>query len=423
MKHKRILAVLLSMLVLSLVACTNEVKITEKETQTVISFSWWGNDERNEYTLEAIRQFEELHPEIKVDCYYTEWSGYQTKNDIRMASNTESDVMQINFAWITQYSPDGTGYYDISELTEYVDLSSFTEKELNYGMQNGKLNALPIALNTETYYYNKTLFEENGLTYPKTWEDLFDVATKLPEGLYVAGMPAKSAFIMSAAYTEQKTGRTLVDAEGNLKFTAEDLEEMISFYCSLVREGVIPATENFSKSSITDGDYAGFVAWISDAGSYSDLAIKGGYEVEIGDYLTFDGKPLSGWYAKPATMYAIGKNTDHPKEAAILLDFLLNSEEMALLQGLEKGIPLSEKAKAVLESNDMLYGIQYDAYEKMIEHADSIQVMSAYYENQDLIDAFYDACNEVYYEVTPLEDAALALKDSMELTLEQTRGE
>jgi oligogalacturonide transport system substrate-binding protein len=78
-----------------------------------ISFSWWGNDDRNEYTLDAIKDFEKLHKNISVTCNYSEWSGYQTKMDIQMASYTQSDVMQINFAWINQYSQNEDVYYDI----------------------------------------------------------------------------------------------------------------------------------------------------------------------------------------------------------------------------------------------------------------------------------------------------------------------
>ena len=105
-------------------------------------------------------------------------------------------------------------------------------------------------------------------------------------------------------------------------------------------------------------------------------------------------------------MYAISKNTSYPEESAILLDFLLNSPEMAELQGIEKGIPLSDSAQGFLESNDMLNGMQYNAFVKMQEYTDMLSIISPYFENDDLIDEFRDGCNAVYYGKASASDKA-----------------
>ncbi len=107
----------------------------------------------------------------------------------------------------------------------------------------------------------------------------------------------------------------------------------------------------------------------------------------------------------------------------MFLDFLLNSAEMAKLQGVEKGIPLSSSARTVLEEEGLLEGIQYEAYEEMVAHDTEIAIMSPYYETQALIDAFGDACNAVYYGVQSLEEAAKELEISFKATLKETRGE
>ena len=113
--------------------CGDHSVVTAKNEKTEITLSWWGNDGRNEYTLAAVEEFEKLHPDIKVTCSYSEWSGFEARTRIRMISDTESDVMQINFGWLDEYSPDGTGYYDINKLSEYIDLSAFDENMLEYG--------------------------------------------------------------------------------------------------------------------------------------------------------------------------------------------------------------------------------------------------------------------------------------------------
>lgn len=394
---KRITAIVLSALLFSCcVGCSGDTVVTDQVVPKEISFSWWGNDIRHDYTLAAIETFESLHPNIKVKCHYSEWSGYQTRNDVRMVTHTESDVMQINYAWLNQYSNDGEGYYDINQLSDYVDLSNFTEEDLAYGMKNGKLNAVPIALNTMTVYVNKSIYDEYGLDIPETWDDFFAAAEVMNGEHYPISMSKKSAWFFLASYVGQMTGKNIMDDEGNITFGEEEAALMIKTYCDLVNKKVMPQVEYFDKLEIANGSYAGVLAWLSDAESYCGEAIANGYEISVADYTTINGN-LSSWYAKPATMYTIRKDAENPREAAILLDYLLNSPEMASYQQIEKGTPLSIAARQYLEENDMLTGIQYEAFTKMSESKDKLEVISPYFENDAMIDAFMNACNEVLF--------------------------
>ena len=405
-------------LLLLLSACGAGTVITANTGQIELSLSWWGNDVRHEYTLAAIQEFENQHPEINVVCHYSDWSGYQVRSDAQMASNTEADVMLINYAWIRQYSPDGRAYYDINTLTEYVDLRNFTAEELDYGMQEGKLNALPTALNTQTIYINKTVYDRYGLDIPRTWEDYFEAAKAMNGEVYPLGMVAKSLYFFCIAYAEQTLGKPFMTIDGSLHFTPEDLEVMIDFYCRLIDEQVMPQPEYFDSLKISTGEYGGTMAWVSDASSHCSKAIENGFEMVIADYPAADSARVGdGWYAKPATMYAISANTEHPKEAAMLLDFLVNSPEMAKLQGVEKGVPVSAAARTCLAENGMLTGIQYEAFLKMNEYTDSIAVVSPYLENADMIDDFRNACNAVLFEVTGIEEQAEELYEIFQTRL------
>ncbi len=414
MKHKFLLTALSAALLFT-TACSQQPVITSHEEQIEISLSWWGNDQRNEYTIEAVKQFEELHPEIKVKCNYSEWSGYQARSDVQMISGTEADVMQINYAWIEQYSPEGDGFYDIQKLSEHVDLSNFTEDELNYGMQNGSLNAIPIALNTQSVYINKTLYDSYGLEIPQTWDDFFKAAEVMQGEVYPVAMTSKSSWFFITAYAEQLSGRQFMTMDGKLNFTPKEVQIMLEFYCRLIEEQVMPQVEYFERLAPEDGIYAGIVAWLSDGSSYCDRAVKNGYEYIVTDYpVTGTARIGDGWYTKPATMYAISRNTDHPEEAAMLLDFLLNSTQMAELQRIEKGIPLSNAAQSYLSEHDQLAGMQYVAFEKMNEHRANLAVISPYFENEELISAFRDASNAVLYAKTDTETQAKVLHKTFE---------
>ena len=407
---KLITPLLISAAMLSSVSCGNEQVIKQQEQQTSITLSWWGNDKRNDYTIEAMQIFEEMYPDIKVMCNYSEWSGYEARTRVRMASDTESDVMQINVGWLKEYSPDGNGYYDIEKLSDYVDLSAFPEEMLEYGRVNGVLNAVPIAMNAQTVYINRSVYEKYGLDVPETWDDLFSAAKVMSaDGVYPISAGSKSTWLTAIAYAEQQSGKPILNDDGSLCFGQEEFRIMIGFYCDMVNNNVMPQVEFYERINIDNGTYAGTIAWVSDAVNYCGKAMETGFDVVPGPYLT-NGKVRSGdgWYAKPATLYAISKNTEHPREAAMLLNYMLNSKEMAVLQGVEKGIPISSSAREFLDEEGQLTGLQYDA-SVVMETNSRIRKMDPFLENASLIDVYVENCDLVLYDKGTIEEASDAL--------------
>lgn len=119
---------------LSFTGCGNtDMTFEEGNEQKEITFSWWGPDSRHAYTIAAVKAFEQEHPDIKVKLEYSEFTGFQKKTNVKMAAHTEADVMQLNYAWVSGYSPDGTGFYDLNELSDILNLSNYTEEALSYG--------------------------------------------------------------------------------------------------------------------------------------------------------------------------------------------------------------------------------------------------------------------------------------------------
>jgi oligogalacturonide transport system substrate-binding protein len=184
---------------------------------------------------------------------------------------------------------------------------------------------------------------------------------------------------------------------------------MLDFYSEMVECKVFPAIEKFDRLNVDNESYAGAIACVSDAINYFGPLIEKGEEIVPAPYPHDDShKSGDGWYAKPASLYAMSKDTDHPEEAAMLLDFLVNSEEMALLQGVEKGVPLSTKARDTLDKNDMLKGLQYDA-SLVMENNENLSKMNAYIEDSDMIDIFVAECDNVIFKKLTAEEAAKEL--------------
>ncbi len=415
--RKKLLALMLcvSMVVATLAGCGSSdgnIALSMEEEQIEITFSWWGSDERHEYTIAAVKKFEEEHPNIKVNMEYSEFTGFQLKTDVKMRANKEADVLQLNYAWVDRYSSDGKGLYNLKNVSDILNLNNYTETQLSYGESNNILNALPIALNGKVLLYNKSVFDSYGLDIPKTWDDLFEAAEVMSkDGVYPLDLDASAIWFLAVAYVEQSTGKAVIDGNNKFNFSLEDVKNMISFYTELVDKGVVMEVSERNDSYIKDGTCAGTMQWITSVNKYTGFIEEAGGEAVLGDVPVMNGAARTGWYVKPATMYAISASTEHPKEAAMLLEYLVSSKEMAELQGLDKGIPSNAAAKQVLESEGMLEGLQGEASE-IVDATDTI-LMSPYFEDSALQNALKSAVIDVLYGKSDLDSAAQTAYDAM----------
>ena len=381
---------------------------------TRLQMSWWGNDGRHMYTMEGVDLFQEKHPEISVDYRYGEWNGYEKRTKVWMESHNEADVMQINYAWLNVYSPDGTGFYDLNTLSDVLDLSNFTEEELSYGTKNGKLNALPIAMNTHTFYFNQDILDQYGLSVPESWDDLFSMAEVLaPEGKYVLGFAKKHLFLLMIAYYEQSFGTPFFNQDGTLAADAKGIEYILTFYKKLLDAHVICPIDSFDRAKYMSGEIVGTMCWISDTKIYCDGLAETGVKVSRGNYPKLPGAKLSGWYIKPATMWAISADTEHPQEAALLLNYLLNDPDMAKLQKTEKGVPVSDAAVAALNEEGLSETNEYKAIQEMNEHQEDLHLIIPNMENESIIDAFKSGADEYLYDKKNAQESAEAIYTSI----------
>ena len=399
-KTKAFTAVLLAAV---LTACSNSHVVNYKTSvaeEVPISFSWWGNDGRITYTMAGVKLFQELNPDIKVKCKYGVWTGYSKRQNIYMLSHDEPDVMQINFDWIKKYSPDGEGFYDLYQLNDIIDLTNFSESDLNYGEVNGKLNAIPIALNAHSIFINKDIYSKYGLDIPKTWEDYFhagDVMSK--DNIYPISMGDKPLFFFIISYFEQTTGKKMCNEKGELTVTKDDIKYMLEFYKKLYDRKVLMPVQDSDFASFATGGSAATMRWISGSQSLFNGLFKEMPEIVVAPYPTVSGDMDTtenlGWYVKPATLYAISNKTEHPEAAAKLVNYLLNSSEMASLQKTEKGIPISQSAINTLKEKGELDNIDFTATEQMLNKGSKMTLIPSVLEKENVYQGFYN--NAAYY--------------------------
>lgn len=331
-----------------------------------LRLSWWGGDSRHEATEQAVKAFMEKYPNITVDCEYGAWTGWEEKQSLNILSGECADVIQIGSNWVTDYSRGGESFLDLYQYSDLLHLDQFPEEKLKLNEVNGRLMAIPISLTGRLFYWNKTTFDEVGCEIPTDEASLL-AAGKAFEAYggdyYPLALGEYDRMIFMVYYLESKYGRDWV-TDGKMNYTEEEIKEGMAFLNKLEDGHVIPTIATISgdmadsldkNAKWIDGKYAGLMEWDSGVSKVKE-ALEGsvnkpGQEFVIGEFIKFGD--FNGGFTKISMDFAIKASTDHPKEAAMLVDFLLNDPKGVEICSTERGIPCSSAGLKLLNEKNL----------------------------------------------------------------------
>ena len=312
------------------------------------------------------------YPGITVETTYSAWDGWEEKMATAFAAGTAQDVNQINWNWITQYDSDGTTFLNLNDYANVIDLSQVDEKYLS--MCEASDGAL---------------------------------------GEY-------DRMILMVYYLESVYGTDWVTGD-TLNYTKDQIVEGLEFIQSLEDAHVIPSIATIAGDGAAsldqnqnwiDGHYAGIFEWDSSASKFG-AALEEGRELVVGDYLTDLGDNKGG-YAKVSMCWAINAQTAHPKEAAMLVNYLANNEEAAQILASERGIPVSKSALTAANDAGLLNETVVEANGKVLAWVSNS--LDPYFEDSQLKGSdgvYYDAMAGLSYGDYTADEAADVLIDGI----------
>lgn len=308
--------------------------------KTEIEFSWWGDDEKHDKTIDGIDKFEAANPDISVKGSYTERGAYKDRISAMFYASTEPDVMQIDYDWLEAYSQDGKGFYDLEKVNDRIDLTGYPKEILDYGRVHGILNAVPLALDMHLLVINEDFCERYKLPMPKTWDDLDEMGKRLGASLYYPLIvdDAESILFLLAAYTEQTTGKAMYSKSGRLTFTRDDFRIMLEKYEDLIDKHVIRPLGQANILEWKNGKSAMAVSTISKLPSITESLKKEGVSMDVYNLPVSEGASITGLYCAPSVLYAISDTTKNIDASARFLSYILNSSAVNK-SGVENGAP------------------------------------------------------------------------------------
>ncbi len=324
--------------------------------KVTLTFAWWGNDDRAQRTSDAVALFEKRHPNITVRTSYAGYPAYVQKLATQAAGGDLPDVAQLDYRQISQYAGSGT----LLDLGPYLKngtlrTADFDRTLTRTGVYDGKQYALPMGKGTTGIVYDAAVFKKAGVATPEpgwTWDDwaeagrrISELGMKGPNGHAYTGLSDPGVNEDAFETWLRGRGRQLYASEHRLGFTADDLTAFWTFTDTLRRQGVVSQARDTAQvgGAVEDTPMGRGIA----ATDFNWDAPFLGYPPLLGDQIHFalvpttDGKV--GQYFKPTMLIGAGAGTQHPKEAAELIDFLLNDPAAGKILGVTRSTPPNEK--------------------------------------------------------------------------------
>ncbi|WP_129788354.1 ABC transporter substrate-binding protein [Promicromonospora panici] len=317
------------------------------EEEVTLRATWWGGDSRHPLTQKAIDAFEEKYPNIDVVGEFADWGGYWDKLATQTAGGNAPDIMQMDELYLASYADRGA-LYDL-ERTAQLDTSGLDPKVLDLGRSEGTLYGMPISTTAFGILANQDLLDELGLELPDTstwtWEDLSDFATEVSEksGGEVVGISA-----LNNGYSLQLWARQHGEAlfsDGSVSISPETLAAYFQQALDWTASGAAaPASHQaemagvgLDQTDFSTGKQALAFSQITQIPAYE--AATGGATLEPVKIPSEDANEAKYSYLKPGMYWSVSSTSEHPAEAALFVDFMVNDPEVGGILGTDRGIP------------------------------------------------------------------------------------
>lgn len=242
-----------------------------------------------------IEEFQKMYPNITVE--HTQPGGYDEVRDTIKTELTVGEQPNIAYCYpdhVAMYNRSGK-VITLDQLIDHAEYGLSDEQKANIieGFYNegrqfgdGYMYTLPFSKSTEVLYYNKTYFNEHGLSVPKTWAEMEAVCKQIkqlnPESIPLGYDSESNWFITmceqyGSPYTSASDPHYLFDNSTNRTFV-----EMIARWHY---EGLVTTKElNGSYTSGLFVEGKSFMSIGSSAGATHQrpTAVDGVYAFEVG---------------------------------------------------------------------------------------------------------------------------------------------
>lgn len=385
-----------------------------------LKVAWWGSQDRNNYTVKLLKEFDSGHSGIKVTPEFTGWDGYWAKMSTEFGGGSAPDVLQMDKQYLRSYADKGT----LESLKGAgVKLGKLDKKSLSTGTVDGKLYAIPSGVNAIAMLYDPAIVKKAGVNFDPnstmTWEKFAQIAaqvTKNDKGVY--GTQNMMGWLPGLKLFARDKGEELYTKDvKKLAVSKNVVTAWFQYWLDLQNKGYTPSAS--ASASVEWGEIQKFpivkkkaafgFAWNSQYTAFKELMNR-----PLGMTLAPNlGNDNKAYFLKPSMYWSISKTTKSPKESAKLVNYLVNSPQASKLLGTDRGVPINTDVRKALEkksTGDDKKVISFvSRVDKIAGQAPPVDPSST----SEILDAYHKIVEQVEFKkISPSEGAANFIKQA-----------
>ena len=323
-----------------------------------LNMVFWGSATRDKFTKQATELFHQSHPTTTITSQVNaNFTDYWTKLNTLIANGNTPDLIQMDMRYVSQYVRKRT----LLDLTSFIynqtiDLTDFDPMLLDSSKVNKTIYGIPLGGNYQTYLYDKTaiqLADIGPIPSNMTWDMFKTYTTELTKALGngTYGTADLSGDITSFEVWIRQRGKELYDQNGKVKFDLTDAGDWYNYWDGMRKANACLPMSVQSKVDITGnpGDSSLTKKLVVFSSLYSNQLEA--FQAATTHQLALTLPPLGsapGMYLKTSMMLSIAETTKYPTECANFANFLINDAGAVKAIGIERGVPGSVKARALL---------------------------------------------------------------------------
>lgn len=421
MKMKRFLSLILTGVIASSLALTGCGSSDSKETEASdpskpvkLSITWWGSQSRHDYTKKILDLYTSKNPNVTFETTPAGWDGYFDKLSALAAGDNMPDIIQMDYSYMDTFTKNNM----LADLNEFVkdktlDMSNADPNLVDTGKINNKLTGVAISSTVLTIAYNPDVFNKAGVALPTSdwkWSDFEKDMITIKEKTGSYGIDKMEDYNLFP-YWARQFGKNLYSADGT-KLGYDDDKIFVDYVNMIQRlqnagalatpdEWTQIATKGKEAQPVVLGTGGATLEWAN----YPTIVAKSNPNLKLVTPPKSDNDAKALWN-KPSMFFSVANTSEHKRESAKFINWLVNDEEANKIMMAERGIPASSKVREALKP------LLSQQQKEMFEYTDNAVKLSSKCDPPEpagvaeVRKVMTDCINSVLYKKSSPEDAA-----------------
>lgn len=333
MRKKLVGALLCASMTAGLLAGTTTVFAGEGE-KTKIRMTYWNSED----TVQALLDYlAENVPDVEIEYQFIDNSNYDTIVDTQLSAEEGPDI-------ICESPGSALKHARLGYLEKLDDLGGkYSDAGTSVYSYDGSVYALPGISWFEGIYYNKTMFEENEIELPATFDEYIEVCKKFQEKDIIplaAGLKSwepmlkNSMAFVTAEYLSTEEGKTFGEKYRNGEVTLDGTwNTYLEKWSEMIKEGVYTTDMTGIDHDQALEQFATGQAAMFCSGPWDLETIQSKNPDLVIDMMPFYGTEASdGWLiGGPGCGFAVNANSKNKEAAMKVVEALSTVEGQAAL--------------------------------------------------------------------------------------------